>query len=94
MPALQQYMPHDDSHPQALRVLESNSQLNQRDLVAGLSVRLKKTDYCLSTLVDNGFIKIQSFPKSQNKSPYAYTPVGIVENSTTTALFLKRTMPK
>lgn len=66
--------------------------MSQRDLADALGVSLGKTNYCLKALLDKGYIKMQSFRKSQNKLAYAYllTPVGITEKAGLTARFLER----
>lgn len=82
----------EENHLKVLRLLEANPHMNQRDLADALGVSLGKTNYCLRALMDKGFIKMQSFRKSQRKLAYAYllTPVGIVEKAGLTARFLER----
>ncbi|OOG50589.1 MarR family EPS-associated transcriptional regulator [Polaromonas sp. C04] len=84
--------PQEDNHLKVLRLLEANPQMSQRDLADALGVSLGKTNYCLKALLDKGFIKMQSFRKSQNKLAYAYllTPVGITEKAGLTVRFLER----
>lgn len=66
--------------------------MNQRDLADALGVSLGKTNYCLKALLDKGFVKMESFRKSQKKLAYAYllTPVGIAEKAGLTGRFLAR----
>ncbi len=66
--------------------------MNQRDLASGLGVSLGKTNYCIKALLGKGFIKMQSFNKSQKKLAYAYllTPAGIAEKAGLTVRFLER----
>lgn len=82
----------EENHLKVLRLLEANPHMNQRDLADALGVSLGKTNYCLKALLDKGFIKMQSFRKSQRKLAYAYllTPVGIAEKAGLTARFLER----
>ena len=82
----------EDNHLKVLRLLQANPQLNQRELADALGVSLGKTNYCLKALLGKGFIKMQSFNKSQNKLAYAYllTPTGIVEKAGLTVRFLAR----
>jgi EPS-associated MarR family transcriptional regulator len=83
---------HEDTHLKVLRLLEANPHLSQRDLAGALGVSLGKTNYCLKALLAKGFIKMQSFRKSQNKLAYAYllTPVGMTEKTGLTVRFLAR----
>ena len=82
----------EENHLKVLRLLEVNPQLSQRDLADALGVSLGKTNYCLKALLGRGFIKMQSFNKSQNKLAYAYllTPMGITEKAGLTVRFLAR----
>ena len=82
----------EENHLKVLRFLEVNPQLSQRDLADALGISLGKTNYCLKALLGKGFIKMQSFNKSQNKLAYAYllTPTGITEKAGLTVRFLAR----
>jgi EPS-associated MarR family transcriptional regulator len=81
----------DESHLKALRLLEANPSLSQRELSEALGVSLGKTNYCIRALLDKGLIKVQNFRNSQNKLGYAYllTPAGIAAKAELTASFLK-----
>ena len=82
----------EENHLKVLRLLEANPHISQRDLADALGVSLGKTNYCLKALLGKGFVKMQSFNKSQNKLAYAYllTPDGITEKAGLTARFLAR----
>ena len=82
----------EENHLKVLRFLETNPHLSQRELADALGVSLGKTNYCLKALLGKGFIKMQSFKKSQNKLAYAYllTPTGITEKAGLTVRFLAR----
>lgn len=82
----------EENHLKVLRLLEANPHLSQRQLADALGVSLGKTNYCLKALLGKGFIKMQSFKKSQNKLAYAYllTPTGITEKAGLTVRFLAR----
>ena len=51
-------------------------------------------NYCLKSLKNKGFIKINNFRKNPNKLNYAYvlTPKGIAEKTKLTIAFMKRKM--
>ena len=85
---------YQEAHFRVLRLLESNPQMNQRDLAAAAGVSLGKTNYCINALLDKGLIKVQNFKSSKRKLAYAYllTPAGIAEKATLTQRFLKRKM--
>ena len=77
---------------QALRILEKNPELSQREFAKELGVSLGKTHYILSSLIDVGLVKAENFRRSDNKLGYAYllTPQGIAEKAAVTARFLVR----
>ena len=76
----------------ALKLLEQQPNLTQRQLSEALGVSLGKTNYLLKSLVDVGWIKLDNFQKSNNKWGYAYllTPAGVTEKAAITIRFLKR----
>ena len=76
----------------ALKILELQPNLTQRQLSEALGVSLGKTNYVLNSLIDVGWIKLDNFQKSDNKWGYAYllTPTGVAEKAALTLRFLKR----
>ena len=77
---------------QALRQLQANPQLSQRQLAKALGMSLGRTHYCLRALIERGLVKVQHFRTSKNKLGYAYllTPEGIDTKARITARFLQR----
>ncbi len=76
----------------ALKILEQQPDLTQRQLAEELGVSLGKTHYLVKSLIDVGWVKLGNFQRSDNKWGYAYllTPKGIVEKAGITARFLGR----
>ena len=76
----------------ALKLLEANPELSQRQLSSALGVSLGKGHYVLKSLIDVGWVKLNNFRDSKNKLGYAYvlTPTGIVEKAAITMRFLAR----
>ena len=76
----------------ALKILEKNPDLTQRQLSKELGVSLGKTHYLLKALIGVGWIKLDNFQRSNNKWGYAYllTPKGVAEKTAITIRFLKR----
>ena len=76
----------------ALKLLEKNPELTQRELAVELGLSLGKTHYVLKSLVDIGLVKVANFQRSDNKWGYAYllTPRGIAEKAAITVRFLAR----
>ena len=76
----------------ALKILEQQPDLTQRQLSEALGVSLGKTNYILKSLIDVGWVKLDNFQRSNNKWSYAYllTPMGVAEKAAITVRFLKR----
>jgi EPS-associated MarR family transcriptional regulator len=64
--------------------------LTQRELACRVGVSVGAINYCVNSLIDKGFIKLQNFAHSKNKFGYAYilTPKGLAQKSKLTKLFL------
>ena len=76
----------------ALKILEQQPDLTQRQLAEELGVSLGKTHYLVKSLIDVGWVKLDNFQKSNSKWGYAYllTPMGIAGKAAITARFLVR----
>jgi len=63
----------------ALREIQSNPQITQRDLAKKLDISLGKSNFLIRSLIDKGIIEIKNFKNSKNKLAYMYllTPQGI-----------------
>ena len=85
-------MVDQDLEYRALKLLEQQPDLTQRQLAEQLGVSLGKTHYLVKSLIDVGWVKLDNFQRSGNKWGYAYllTPMGIVEKAAITARFLVR----
>jgi EPS-associated MarR family transcriptional regulator len=85
-------MTNQELEYRALKILERQPDLTQRQLAAELGVSLGKTHYLVNSLIDVGWVKLDNFQRSDNKWGYAYllTPKGIVEKAAITARFLVR----
>ncbi len=83
---------NEDLTFQALRQLQANPQLSQRQLAKALGISLGRTHYCLRALIERGLVKVQHFRSSNNKRAYAYllTPAGIDTKARITARFIQR----
>ena len=82
----------DENTLQALKLLEKNPELTQRELAVELGISLGKTHYMVKALIDIGWIKLDNFQRSNNKWGYAYllTPMGLTEKASITVRFLAR----
>ena len=84
-------MPDQQSKYQLLKSLEQDANLTQRQLSEELGISLGKVNYCLNSLIQKGFVKINNFKNSNHKLQYSYllTPKGIEEKTKLTIEFLK-----
>ena len=85
-------MSNQELEYRALKILEQQPDLTQRQLAEALGVSLGKTHYLVKSLIDVGWVKLDNFQKSDDKWCYAYllTPKGIAEKAAITARFLVR----
>ena len=76
---------------QILKSLEQDSHLTQRQLSNNLGVSLGKVNYCVKSLIEKGFIKVNNFRNSNNKVQYSYvlTQKGIEEKVKLTLNFIR-----
>ena len=86
------FMSNQELEYRALKILEQQPDLTQRQLAEKLGISLGKTHYLVKSLIDVGWVKLDNFQKSDNKWGYAYllTPMGIAEKAAITARFLVR----
>ena len=89
---IKEAMSNEEIEYNALKLLETNPQLSQRQLSAKLDVSLGKAHYVLKSLIEVGWVKLDNFRRSDNKLGYAYvlTPAGIAEKAKITVRFLGR----
>ena len=82
----------EDTHFRVLSLLESQPDLNQREMAKALGVSLGGVNYCLRALVAKGLVKMHNFQENENKLAYAYllTPQGMTEKMALTGRFLQR----
>ncbi len=92
MTATRQKQLQEDTRFRVLSLLESQPEINQREMAKALGVSLGGVNYCLRALVSKGLVKMSGFQASENKLAYAYllTPQGMTEKIAMTGRFLKR----
>lgn len=82
----------DESQFKALRELEKDSTLSQRDLSKRVGLSVGRVNYIINALLNKGYLKAQRFKNSKNKIGYMYilTPKGVSERVAQTQTFLQR----
>ena len=81
-----------DTRFRLLRALEQDPQVSQRALAESLGLSLGKTNYCVRSLVDRGWVKADG-ATGNGKKPrclYCLTPAGVAEKSRIAHRFLER----
>jgi EPS-associated MarR family transcriptional regulator len=81
-------------HYKVLTLLKQYPDLSQRDMAQRLGISNGGMHYCLSALMDKGFVKLGNFASSKHKLGYVYllTPQGIAHKTAMTSRFLERKM--
>jgi len=81
----------DENRYKILKLLSNNPDMSQRQLAESLGISLGKTNYCLKSLIEKGWVKATNFRKNPNKKAYTYllTPKGIEEKARVTLRFFK-----
>ena len=83
-----------DAHYRVMRLVEKNPGISQRQIASELGISLGGVNYCLKSLAEKGFVKIERFWASPKKLSYSYilTRKGLMEKARMTQGFLARKM--
>ena len=79
-----------EDHLDLMHHVQNDPIASQRQIAQKTGLSIGKVNYCLKSLIDIGFIKIDNFSKSTQKINYTYilTPKGIQEKVTITKQFI------
>ena len=79
-------------HYRVMRLLQENPTISTRCIAERVGISNGAAYYCVTALVDKGFVKLKNFTQSKNKANYFYelTPRGIREKAAMTIHFLER----
>ena len=82
----------EETHFRVMQILHENPKASTRDIARALGISNGSAYYCISELVEKGFIKFKNFTKSTSKSHYLYqlTPKGVSSKAALTVKFLER----
>lgn len=85
---------NEDTHFWTLKLLQEKPGITQRALAKEVGMSLSGINYCISALVEKGWIKMGNFSRNPDKLSYAYllTPTGATEKAALTKRFLQRKM--
>ena len=82
----------EETHFRVMQILHENPKASTRDIARALGISNGSAYYCISELLEKGFIKFKNFTKSTSKSHYLYqlTPKGVSSKAALTVKFLER----
>ena len=75
-----------------MRLLEKDPSISTREIARRVGISNGAAYYCITALVEKGFVKLKNFTQSKNKANYIYelTPRGISAKAALTVSFLDR----
>ena len=75
-----------------MRLLDEDPSISTREIARRVGISNGAAYYCVSALIDKGFVKLKNFARSKTKSNYIYelTPRGIRAKAALTVSFLER----
>lgn len=90
--ASQREQQQQETHFRVMRLLDENPSISTREIARRLGISNGAAYYCVTALVDKGFVKLKNFARSKTKGKYIYelTPRGIRAKAALTVSFLER----
>ena len=82
----------EETYFRVMQILHENPEASTRDIARVLGISNGSAYYCISELLEKGFIKFKNFTRSTSKSHYLYqlTPKGVSSKAALTVKFLER----
>ena len=79
-------------HFRVMRLLEGDPSISTRDIARKIGISNGAAYYCVTALIEKGFVKLKKFTISKSKANYIYelTPRGIRAKAALTLQFLER----
>ena len=90
--ASQREQQQEETHFRVMRLLDEDPSISTREIARRIGISNGAAYYCVTALVEKGFVKLKNFARSKTKGNYIYelTPRGIRAKATLTVLFLER----
>ena len=75
-----------------MRLLGEDSSISTREIARRVGISNGAAYYCVTALIDKGYVKLKNFARSKTKANYIYelTPRGIRVKAALTVSFLER----
>ena len=82
----------EETHFRVMRLLDEDPSISTREIAKQVGISNGAAYYCVTALVEKGFVKLKNFTQSKTKSNYIYelTPRGIRAKAALTVSFLER----
>ena len=90
--ASQRGQQQEETHFRVMRLLDEDPSISTREIAKKVGISNGAAYYCVTSLVEKGFVKLKNFKQSKNKANYIYelTPRGIRAKAALTISFLER----
>ena len=90
--ASQRGQQQEETHFRVMRLLDEDPSISTREIAKKVGISNGAAYYCVTALVEKGFVKLKNFTQSKNKANYIYelTPRGIRAKAALTVSFLER----
>ena len=77
---------------QVMRLLDEDPYISTREIARRVGISNGAAYYCVTALVDKGFVKLKNFAQSKSKISYIneHTPRGLRDKAALTVSFLER----
>ena len=81
-----------ETYFKVMRLLENDPTISTREIAQKVGISNGTAYYCVTALVEKGFVKLKNFTQSKTKTNYIYelTPRGIRAKAALTVQFLER----
>ena len=90
--ASQREQQREETHFRVMRLLDDDPSISTREIAKKVGISNGAAYYCVTALVEKGFVKLKNFTQSKTKANYIYelTPPGIRAKAALTVSFLER----
>ena len=80
-----------ETHFNVMRLLNEDPSISTREIADRVGISNGAAYYCVTALIEKGFVKMKNFTQSKNKANYIYelTPRGIRAKAALTVQFLE-----
>ena len=81
-----------ETHFKVMQLVDADPSISTREIAQKIGISNGAAYYCVTALVDKGFVKLKNFTQSKTKANYIYelTPRGIRVKAAMTVQFLER----